>query len=109
MEIAPNDIYIKGKYDEEILKKRIEAAKKGPKDEKLMETCKEFEAIFINMMLKEMRKTVPDGGLIEKSTGTKIFEDMYYEEVAKNISDKDDGIGLAKMLYEQFKMNYPKL
>lgn len=109
MEIAPNDIYIKGKYDEEILKKRIEAAKKDQKDEKLMETCKEFEAIFINMMLKEMRKTVPDGGLIEKSTGTKIFEDMYYEEVAKNISDKDDGIGLAKMLYEQFKMNHPKL
>ena len=109
MEIVPNDIYINGKYNEEILQKRMESAKKDKNDEKLMETCKEFEAIFINMMIKAMRKTVPDGGLIEKSTGTKIFEDMYYEEVAKNISDKDDGIGLAKMLYEQFKVNNPKL
>ncbi|WP_425447998.1 rod-binding protein [Dethiothermospora halolimnae] len=72
-------------------------------DKELMEVCKDFESIFTNMMLKEMRNTIPKGGLTEKSRGREIFEDMYYDEMSKNISKNDNGIGLAKILYEQFK------
>ncbi len=31
-----------------------------------MKACKEFEAIFIQMMFKEMYKTIPEDGIIEK-------------------------------------------
>ena len=78
-------------------------------DEALKEVCKEFEAIFLQMTFKEMEKTVPEGGLIEKGMGTKIFEDMYIEEISKEMSKKDEGLGIGKMIYEQFKNGYVSL
>ena len=72
--------------------------------EKLMEACKEFESIFVNMMLKQMRKTVADGGLIEKSFARDIYESMQDEEMSKEIS-KGAGVGLAKELYKQLSRN----
>lgn len=74
-------------------------------DKKLREVCQDFEAIFIHMMLKTGRNTVEDGGLIEKSNGTKMFEDMYDQEMATAMSKAEDGgIGIGKMLYEQMKV-----
>ncbi len=72
-------------------------------DKKLMEVCREFESVFVYMMLKEMKKTVPEDGLIEKSQGSRIFEDMYFEELSKEMSKGENSLGIAKMLYEQFK------
>jgi flagellar protein FlgJ len=99
-----------GFYDKlSLFETKAESANRNKDDTELMEVCKEFESIFLNMVFKEMRKTIPDGGLIPKDTGTEIFEDMYYEELSKEVSNKGDGLGLAKMLYEQFKQGYIKL
>lgn len=103
MEILPNNFIIKETTDESLLQRRLEGATHSNRDEELMDVCKDFEGIFIHMMLKEMRKTVPDGGFMEKSTATKIFEDMFDEEISKEVSKSDEGIGLAKVLYDQFK------
>ena len=74
-------------------------------DERLKEVCQDFESIFVHMMLKSGRSTVPDDGIVEKSNGTKMFEDMYDQEMANVISQSGDGgIGIGKMLYEQMKM-----
>lgn len=74
---------------------------KAPEDpQKLMEVCKEFESIFLNMMLQQMRKTVPDGGLVEKSYARDLYESLQDEEVAKEMA-KGGGIGLAQELYKQ--------
>ncbi|MBM7615142.1 rod-binding protein [Alkaliphilus hydrothermalis] len=72
---------------------------------KLMEACRQFEAVFINMMLKEMRSTVPDDGLTEKSQGREIFESMYDEKLSESMS-KGQGIGLAKEMYRQLSRTY---
>jgi flagellar protein FlgJ len=83
---------------EDVLKKAAEE-----KDDKaLKEACQEFEAYFIHQLFKEMRRTIQSGGLIEKSQGEEIFQEMLDEEYAKNAS-KSDGIGLANMLYKQLK------
>lgn len=74
-------------------------------EQQLKDVCADFEAIFIHMMLKSGRSTVPDSGFIEKSNGTKMFEDMYDQEMATAMSKSEDGgIGIAKMLYEQMKL-----
>lgn len=74
-------------------------------DEQLKKVCQDFESIFVHMMLKSGRNTVPDGGIVEKSNGTKMFEDMHDQEMANIISQSGDGgIGIGKMLYEQMKM-----
>ncbi len=71
-------------------------------DEELLEACRQFEAIFLNQLLKEMRKTVPKDGLIPQSYEQEIFTGMFDEEVAKNIS-KSNRMGMADMLFEQLR------
>ena len=86
-----------------MVQKKMENLKKSADDEQLMETCREFESIFLYMMMKEMKKTVPEDGIIEKSQGTLMFEEMHLEELSKDLAKGENGIGLAKMMYNQFK------
>lgn len=88
------------KNNAENIKAKVNNAKD---DKELKKACQEFESLFVHMLLKEMRSTVPEGGFIEKSTAREMFEDMYDQEIAKHISKTNDGVGLAKVLYEQMK------
>lgn len=89
--------------DTENIRKKFENLKNAGDDKKLMEACQEFESMFVHMLLKEMRATIPEDGLIEKSTARKLFEDMYDVEIANKISETNGGIGIAQKLYEQMK------
>ncbi len=102
MEIDSLNIYDKALY----FQKKAEGAKESKDREALKEVCQEFESIFLSMLFKEMKKTVPVGGLMPNSTATKIFEEMYIDEISKEISKKEEGFGIAKMLYEQFTKGY---
>lgn len=76
-----------------------EAVKK--QDQKaLQDACKQFEAYFMQQMLKEMRSTIQRSDFIAENRGEEIFTEMLDEEYSKEAS-KGGGIGLAKMLYEQ--------
>ena len=79
------------------------AAKQAAEDKKLREACQDFEAMFMSIMYKQMRNTVPENDLFGKSNGQKIFESMLDDEVMKNAS-KAGGMGLGDMLYRQLKM-----
>lgn len=68
--------------------------------EKLMEVCKEFESIFINIILKQARNTQQIGGFEERSYAREIFEEMQDEQLAQCMA-KGQGIGLAQKLYKQ--------
>ena len=68
---------------------------------KLREACEGFEAMFLSMMYKQMRATVPEGGLFgKKSNAMNIFEDMRDTELMNEVS-KSGGIGIAAMMYKQ--------
>jgi len=69
-------------------------------DKELKDACKGFEAMFLGMMYKQMRATVPENTLFGESNGQKIFRDMYDQKLMDNIAD-GGGIGLADMLYKQ--------
>ncbi len=79
------------------------AAKQAAEDKKLREACQDFEAMFMSIMYKQMRNTVPENELFGKSNGEKIFESMLDDEVMKNAS-KAGGVGLGDMLYRQLKL-----
>ena len=69
--------------------------------QKLREACEGFEAMFLSMMYKQMRATVPEGGLFgKKSNALEIFEDMRDTEMM-NAAAKSGGIGIADMMYQQ--------
>ncbi len=95
----------KSAVEAEGFKNMLEKAAEGKDLVKLKEASQEFEAFFINTLFKEMRKTIQDGGLTEKSQATSTFEDMLDEEMSKTIS-KTGGLGLADMIYNNMVKIY---
>ncbi len=85
-------------------KEMLEKAQQSENSEDLKSACKQFESIFTNILLKNMRRTVGDGGLTEKSQAREMFEEMLDEKIAEEVS-KGQGIGLAQTIYEQLSKN----
>ncbi len=75
-------------------------SRKGQDPEKLRETTQQFEAIFIQQMYTEMRKTIPDDGLIQRGNADEIYTQMLDLEAAK-VTAQQGGIGLADLMMEQ--------
>lgn len=65
----------------------------------LPKVAKQFEAIFVNMMLKSMRNTIPDDSL-GNSKQTKMFTGLLDKQLAQTIS-QGHGLGLADMIIKQ--------
>lgn len=77
-------------------------------EDELMEVCQEFEAYFMEMIMKEMTKTTNLLG--EDSSGSNsalvsYFKDSAISDLAKQATEQNS-IGLAQTLYEQMKRNY---
>jgi len=66
----------------------------------LYKQCQEFESIFVNMMVKEMRDTVGKGDLMNGGQAEEIFSDMLYDEYSKGMT-KASNFGLADSIYRQ--------
>ncbi len=69
----------------------------GIEAERLEAAVKDFESLLIEQMLKEMRKSIPDGGLFGVNRGREIFNEMLDGEYARLMSDRG-GIGLAQYM-----------
>lgn len=81
----------------------LEEASKDQSDKEIKTAAKEMESYFINMLFKQMRKSVKStGGLFEKSFAQETFEEMLDEQYA-DLATESGGIGLADAIYEQMK------
>jgi flagellar protein FlgJ len=65
----------------------------------LRSVAKQFEAVFLNMMLKSMRETVPTDGALD-SEQSRMFTGMLDEQYAGNLT-QGRGLGLADMIVRQ--------
>jgi peptidoglycan hydrolase FlgJ len=70
--------------------------------QQLRQSTREFEALYIFEVYKSMRQNVPDGGLIEKSFSTELFQEMLDMELARTAA-AGEGMGIGKKMYEQLK------
>ena len=76
--------------------------KKGAREkspEAIKEVAKQFESLFVQMMLKSMRETVADNELFG-SKNEKMYQDMYDKQLSMQIS-QGKGIGLANTIERQ--------
>ena len=75
-------------------------------DEELMDVCKEFETYFVEMVMKEVEKTMESA---EEDSSSSQYVDLYKDQVrtqlAETICEQTD-LGLAQQMYEQMKRNY---
>ena len=69
--------------------------------EKLKETAEEMEGLFLNILVKRMRETVPDSGYIERSEAEKMFQKQLDKRYAQDMAKNKD-LGIAEAIYEQF-------
>ncbi len=83
------------------LKKRMESDKST--EEELQKVAKEFEAIFIGQIWKQMKESIPKEGYM-KSKQEDSYMAMFDQEFSEHLAE-GGGIGLQEMLYTQLKQN----
>ena len=66
---------------------------------RLREACQGFEAMFLDIVFKSMRNTVPENTLFGESNGEKIWRSMLDSEMMQNVA-KSGGVGIADMMYD---------
>jgi len=76
--------------------------KKGAREkdpEAIRQVAKQFESLFVQMMLKSMRDTIPENQLFG-SNAERMYQDMYDKQLSLQISN-GKGIGLANVIERQ--------
>jgi len=68
------------------------------KTDKLYEQCVELEIFLVKTLVSSMRNTIQKSGLIDEGYAGKMYEDMLYDEYAKNFA-KNANFGMAEMAY----------
>ncbi|MDR0321926.1 MAG: rod-binding protein [Treponema sp.] len=75
------------------------------KEDKLYKLCLDLETFLVKNLLTGMRNTVQKSGLINEGFAGKMYEDMLYDEYAKDFT-KNAGFGLAEQAYRQLTSRY---
>ncbi len=68
--------------------------------------AKQFEALFMNMMLKSMRDATPKDSLVD-SEQSRLYISMLDQQLSQSMSS--NGIGLADMMIRQLRHGMPQL
>ena len=82
----------------------IQETRVGTSDEErqaIKDAAETFESYFIQIMLREMRRTIPDGdGIIPRGQAERIFTEMLDEELSNEMA-RSGGIGLSQVIVQQ--------
>ncbi len=74
----------------------------------LEKVARQFEALFMQMMLKSMREAgAEEGGLFDNDQ-TRLYQDMYDKQISLSLSEGGNGMGLAKLLVQQMQKTMPQ-
>ena len=66
----------------------------------LKAAAQQFETLFLQMVLKSMRDTVPTDGLLQ-SDQTKFYNGLLDQQMAQNMATSGKGVGFAKLIEQQ--------
>jgi len=76
----------------------LKAASKDPSPESIKEVAKQFEAVFMNMLLKSMRDATPQENQFDNEQ-SRTFTSMLDQQLSSNLSAK--GLGLSDIIAKQ--------
>ena len=77
--------------------KRLSRDNNSP--EALRATAKQFEALFLQMVMKSMRDAVPSSGMLDTDQ-TRLFQSLQDQQLSANLA-QGRGVGLADVIYRQ--------
>ena len=74
------------------------------KNDKLYELCMELETFLVKNLIKSMRSTIQKSELIKNGFAGDMYEDMLYDEYAKQYA-RNANFGFAEMAYRELSAN----
>lgn len=99
--ISQNDLSGKLAIDTKGLDELRQSAKQNS-PESIKTAAKQFEALFMNMMLKSMRQASPQDGAFDNEQ-TKMYTSMLDQQLSQTMASR--GVGLADVLVRQLSSN----
>ena len=81
----------------------LRADAQADSEQAIAPVARQFEALFLQMMLKSMRDAVPEGGLFD-SNGGELYQEMHDKQLSVSLSEQG-GIGLADAIAVQLSGN----
>ena len=71
----------------------------------LKAAAQQFETLFLQMVLKSMRDTVPSDGLLQ-SDQTRFYNSLLDQQMAQNMASSGNGVGFARLIEQQLGRQY---
>jgi len=88
----------RGDFDKVLQSKMATAEKK----KELKNACNAMESLFIDQMLKAMRKNIHKENFLNGGFAEEVFSDMLYTEYSQKMAESGS-FGVGKMLYESME------
>jgi flagellar protein FlgJ len=85
----------------------VAAAAKSPSSDemRLRKTALQMEGVFVQRLFAAMRDTVPEGGLMDKSSAEDTFTQLFDEKLSEQAPSQWSGAhSLANALYNQLRL-----
>lgn len=69
---------------------------------KLKQVARDFEALFIGMLLRSMRETIMESDLFDPEGEGKYYRQLHDDELARRSADQGGGFGVADLIVKQY-------
>ncbi len=99
MAIKSQDMPLRAAFDVQAAQDIRAQFKKDPEGG-LKAAAQQFETMFLQMVLKSMRDTVPSDGLLQ-SDQTRFYNGLLDQQMAQNMATSGKGIGFAALIEQQ--------
>ena len=75
-------------------------------DDSLRAACREFEGVFLGVLLQQMEATVPRSGLLPLGSSGEMFRSLWVQEVGR-LASASSPLGLADLLVRSLSSPAP--
>ncbi len=83
------------------IKKMSQKQESNNSDKELKKAISDFSAVFLKMMFKSMRSTLPENKYLDDGYAKEVFTEMMDKEVSKLGSGQSTFKNLNKVMFEQ--------
>ena len=71
-------------------------------DREMRDVANQFENMIFRLLIKEMRKTIPDNGFIQKSHAMKMYQEIADDYMIEDLTRSND-LGIEGLIYAELK------
>jgi len=99
--IAKSEFIQKQKEEQKMIENLNQNTKKVNNEKKLKEAIADFSAVFLKLMFKSMRSTLPENKYIDGGYAEEIFTDMMDDQVSELGSQQNTFKNINQIMFEQ--------